>query len=78
MIGKRRGCLSKGGIVDYDKVYNVILNDIKNGVIKGITFDRKEDYDNIGTMNILALAYLGDAIYEVYIRTFLLQKESKK
>ena len=45
MIGKRRGCLSKGGIVDYDKVYNVILNDIKNGVIKGITFDRKEDYE---------------------------------
>lgn len=45
MIGKRRGCLSKGGIVDYDKVYNVILNDIKNGVIKGITFDRKADYE---------------------------------
>jgi len=26
--------------VDYDKVYNVVLNDIKTGIIKGITFDR--------------------------------------
>ena len=41
-IGKKRGCLVKGGIVDYDKVYSIIINDIKNGVIKGITFDRYE------------------------------------
>lgn len=39
-IGKKRGCLVKGGIVDYDKVYTVILNDIKLGNIKGITFDK--------------------------------------
>ncbi len=42
IIGKKRGCLSKGGITDYDKVYNVILNDIKTGIVKGITFDRYE------------------------------------
>ena len=41
-IGKKRGCLVRGGIVDYDKVYSIIINDIKNGVIKGITFDRFE------------------------------------
>ena len=40
IIGKKRGCLAKGGIVDYDKVYSVIINDIKLGNIKGITFDR--------------------------------------
>ena len=40
IIGKRRGCLVRGGVVDYDKVYNVVLNDIKTGIIKGITFDR--------------------------------------
>ena len=40
IIGKKRGCLVKGGIVDYDKVYSVIINDIKLGNIKGITFDR--------------------------------------
>lgn len=40
-IGKKRGCLVRGGIVDYDKVYSVVMNDIKNGIIKGITFDRR-------------------------------------
>ena len=40
MIGKRRGCLIKGGEVDYDKVYSVVINDIKDGLIKNITFDR--------------------------------------
>lgn len=39
-IGKKRGCLMRGGIVDHDKVYSVIINDIKNGIIKNITFDR--------------------------------------
>ena len=39
-IGKKRGCLIRGGIVDYDKVYSLVLNDIKMGLIKGITFDR--------------------------------------
>lgn len=40
VIGRKRGCLQKGGIVDDEKVYSVILKDIKDGVIKGITFDR--------------------------------------
>ena len=40
IIGKKRGCLIKGGEIDYDKVFSVILNDIKNGYIKEITFDR--------------------------------------
>lgn len=39
-IGKKRGCLMRGGIVDYDKVYSIILKDIKDGIIKNITFDR--------------------------------------
>lgn len=41
-IGKKRGCLVKGGVVDYDKVYSVVMNDIKSTIIKGITFDRYE------------------------------------
>ena len=40
IIGKKRGCLLKGGIVDYDKVYSLIIMDIKESNIKGITFDR--------------------------------------
>ncbi len=41
-IGKRRGCLVKGGEIDYDKVMAIIMNDVKNGIIKNITFDRIE------------------------------------
>lgn len=40
LIGKKRGCLIKGGNVDYEKVITLIINDIKQGIIKNITFDR--------------------------------------
>ncbi len=43
IIGKKRGCLIKGGEIDYDKVINAILNDVKSGLIKNITFDRYEE-----------------------------------
>ncbi len=39
-IGKNRGCLIKGGEINYEKVCDIVINDIKNGSIKGITFDR--------------------------------------
>ena len=39
-IGRKRGCLIKGGDIDYDKVITLIINDVKNGYIKGVTFDR--------------------------------------
>ena len=42
-IGRKRGCLIKGGEVDYDKVLSIIMSDIKNGYIKGITFDRYDE-----------------------------------
>lgn len=42
-IGKKRGALIKGGEVDYDKVVTLVLNDIKSGLISGITFDRFEE-----------------------------------
>lgn len=40
IIGRKRGCLLKGGEIDYDRVLNVVMNDIKNGYFKNITFDR--------------------------------------
>ncbi len=40
IIGKKRGCLIKGGEIDYDKVIQVIMSDIKDGLVKNITFDR--------------------------------------
>ena len=46
VIGKKRGCLLKGGIVDIEKVYTVVINDMKNGNIKNVTFDRYIDENN--------------------------------
>ena len=43
IIGRKKGCLMKGGLIDYDKVIDIIINDIKKGKVKGITFDRFED-----------------------------------
>ena len=43
IIGRKRGCLMKGNIIDYDKVYNTIINDLKEGKIGKITFDRNFD-----------------------------------
>ena len=40
MIGQKRGALSRGGIVDFDKVSIIIMNDFKNGSFGKITFDR--------------------------------------
>ena len=39
-IGKKRGALSRGGIVDYEKVSDIIMNDFKSGAFGKITFDR--------------------------------------
>ena len=46
IIGKRRGCLIKGGEIDYDKVIQIIMSDIKDGSVSGITFDRFEEVTN--------------------------------
>ena len=39
IIGRKRGCIIKGGEVDYDKVYQVILRDLSSGLIGKVTFD---------------------------------------
>ena len=44
-IGKNKGCYLKGGVIDHDKVYNLVINDIKSGIIKNITFDRFGDFN---------------------------------
>lgn len=44
-IGKRRGFIGKGGIIDDDRVTDLIINDIKQGKINGLTFDRINDYE---------------------------------
>lgn len=41
-IAKKRGCVTKGNITDYERVSSIILNDIKNNAFKEITLDRIE------------------------------------
>ena len=40
-IAKKRGCVTKGNVTDYERVSSIILNDIKNNSFKEITLDRK-------------------------------------
>ena len=40
-IARKRGALSKGGVCDYEKVALLIVRDVQEGIISGITFDRK-------------------------------------
>lgn len=39
-IAKRRGALKKGGCIDYEKVYNIIIRDLKEGNFGKVTLDR--------------------------------------
>ena len=39
-IGKNRGALLKGGIVDYTKTYNLILNDLRTNRIGAMSYER--------------------------------------
>ncbi|EPZ39261.1 Ribosome biogenesis GTPase A [Anoxybacillus ayderensis] len=39
-IGKRRGCLAAGGVVDYDKVSELVLRDIRTEKLGRLSFDR--------------------------------------
>lgn len=45
VIGRKRGCLLKGNEIDYDKVINIVMNDVKSGFIKNITFESVCDYE---------------------------------
>lgn len=38
-IGKRRGCLVSGGVVDYDKVAEIVLHDIRTEKLGRISFE---------------------------------------
>jgi len=42
IIAKKRGALASGGVSDYDKVYLIILRDLKDGNIGNVTLDRLE------------------------------------
>ncbi|MDE6225228.1 MAG: ribosome biogenesis GTPase YlqF, partial [Muribaculaceae bacterium] len=39
-IAKKRGALLKGGVPDYEKVYTIIIGDLKEGLMGKVTLDR--------------------------------------
>lgn len=41
-IAKKRGCLLKGNEYDYDRVFNLIMNDIRNNRIGAMSFEKVE------------------------------------
>jgi len=45
-IAIKRGALLKGGEKDYDKVYSIIIRDLKDNLLGKITFDRIEEINN--------------------------------
>lgn len=43
-IGKRRGCMISGGLIDYEKVYKIFLYDLRNNKLGKLSFERVKDY----------------------------------
>lgn len=43
LIAKKRGALMKGGVFDYDKVYSIIIRDLKDGNFGKVTLDRLDE-----------------------------------
>jgi ribosome biogenesis GTPase A len=41
-IGKKRGCLRKGGVIDYDRTSRIFVNDLRSGTLGLITFETPE------------------------------------
>jgi ribosome biogenesis GTPase A len=44
-IGKARGCIKRGNQIDYDRVYNLFLNDFRHEGFGKIILDKVEDQD---------------------------------
>ncbi|MGI6392814.1 MAG: ribosome biogenesis GTPase YlqF [Candidatus Izemoplasmatales bacterium] len=46
-IGRNRGCLLPGGLIDLDRVYNLFLYDLRNQMLGPLTFEGIEDYGSL-------------------------------
>ncbi len=42
-IGAKRGCIIKGGLIDYSKVSNIILDEFRKGTIGNITLEKPRE-----------------------------------
>ena len=39
-IGRKRGCMARGGDIDYDRAANIIIDEFRKGVIGKISLER--------------------------------------
>lgn len=46
-IGKRRGCLMKGGEIDWDKAADIVVTDLRSGRMGRISYERPHDYEEV-------------------------------
>lgn len=44
-IGKKRGCIRSGGVIDYSKVSKIILDEFRKGTLGKLTLETPEDLD---------------------------------
>ncbi|MCG8615493.1 MAG: ribosome biogenesis GTPase YlqF [Desulfobacterales bacterium] len=45
IVGRARGCLKKGGIIDYQKASELIIRDLRSGRIGRISYETPEDIE---------------------------------
>ncbi|MBA4602439.1 ribosome biogenesis GTPase YlqF [Thermoactinomyces mirandus] len=43
-IGKRRGCLLRGGTIDYDKTADLVIHELRSGLLGRISLEFPEDW----------------------------------
>ena len=44
-IGEKRGCLKKGGVIDYDRASQILLDEFRSGMLGRITLEKVDDCD---------------------------------
>ena len=52
-LGQKRGCLGKSGVVDYERVSRIIVNDFRKASLGKITLETPEEIEiEIAELNI--------------------------
>ena len=72
LIGKKRGALISGGNIDEEKTARMLLDEFKE------LFEIKRTPEEVNLLSPLTWAYVGDAVYELYIRMHLVNNTKLK
>lgn len=87
LIGKQRGALKSGGMIDDEKTARMILEDFRSGKLRKNQFggavkleliERKKEVEEVNMLSPLVWAYIGDVIYETFIRVHLVNHSNAK